>query len=164
LTDTSWRRRRIAAATIGEIGDSASMLVLQGALADPHPYVRQRATYHTARMLGGDASQLVPQLSDTLQIVRMAAVEGLVRGTKRPMASILPIVDGHPDHRSLPSIMRLLAASDTTTSDVATFSQWWSRQDASGKGLVRRVSAVLPRPLIDVMDGMMTSPPTEPRK
>ncbi len=164
LTDTSWRRRRIAAATIGEIGDSTSIPVLKGALADPHPYVRQRAAYHSARMLKSDLAQLQPLLCDTLQIVRMAAVEGLARGAKRPLTSILPLIDGHPDHRSLPSIMRLLAASDTTESDVATFSQWWSQQDATRKGLVRRVSVALPRPLIRVMDGVTRSPATELRK
>lgn len=164
LSDTSWRRRRIAAATVGEIGDSASIPLLKGALADPHPYVRQRAAYHYARMLGADIAILRPLLADTLQIVRMAAIEGLVRGAKRPLSSILPLIDGHADQRSLPSMMRLLAASDTTASDVDTFTQWWSRQDDSRKGLVRRISTAVPGPLNRVMDGTTSSSPTEPRK
>ncbi|MBU3678559.1 MAG: hypothetical protein FGM32_03015 [Candidatus Kapabacteria bacterium] len=164
LSDTLWRRRRTAAATIGEIGDSASALVLKGACSDQHPYVRQRAAYHSARMLSPDTVLLRPLLDDTLQIVRMAAVEGIVRGTKRPMASILPLIDGHSDHRSLPSVMRLLAASDTTASDVETFTRWWSQQDASGKGLVRRIGAALPSPLTKVMEGKQNLQPTEPKK
>lgn len=151
LSDTSWRRRRLAAATIGEIADSSSITVLQGALADQHAYVRQRAAYHTARLLGAGVDLLQPLVSDTLQIVRMAAIEGLLRGAKRPLTVILPLIDRHTDHRSLPSVMRLLAASDTTASDVGTFSRWWSEQDDSRKGLVRRISSMLPRPLSDVI-------------
>ena len=164
LSDTSWRRRRIAAATIGEIGDSASISVLKGAFSDPHPYVRQRAAYHSARMLSGDMAQLRPLFDDTLQIVRMAAIEGVARGAKRPVTSIVPLIDGHSDQRSLPSMMRLLAASDTTAQDVENFTQWWSRQDASRKGLIWRISATLPSPLTNVMDGTPNLQPTEPRK
>jgi hypothetical protein len=65
--------------------------------------------------------------------------------------SILPLIDRHTDHRSLPSVMRLLAASDTTASEIETFSRWWSQQDDSRKGLVQRISSLLPRPLHDVV-------------
>ena len=164
VSSASWRRRRLAVATLGEIGDSASIPALRAACKDVHPYVRQRAASAYTRYVSSDDPLLATLLADTLQVVRMAAVEGLARGAKRPLSSILPLIDGHADQRSLPSMMRLLAASDTTASDVDTFTQWWSRQDDSRKGLVRRISAAVPGPLIRVMDGTTSSSPTEPRK
>jgi hypothetical protein len=151
LSDQAWRRRRLAVATLGEIGDSVSIPILRKACGDVQPYVRQRAANAYVRYAGADDSLLVSLLSDTLQIVRMAAIEGLLRGAKRPLATILPLIDRHTDHRSLPSVVRLLASSDTTASDIDTFSRWWSRQDDSRKGLVQRISSMLPRPLHDVV-------------
>ncbi|MBU3698414.1 MAG: HEAT repeat domain-containing protein [Candidatus Kapabacteria bacterium] len=151
LNDASWRRRRLAAATIGEVSDTQAVRFLKGACIDEHPYVRQRAAYHHSRLLPSDSTHHRRLLSDTLQIVRMALIEGLIKAGKRPMSQILALIGGHTDERSKPSVLRLLLAADTTAGDLAMFSSWWSRQSVHDRQHVGRFSASLPRPLAAIM-------------
>ena len=151
LQDSSWRRRRLAAATIGEVSDSVLPPMLKGACADPHPYVRQRAAFHHARILPDDSSNHRMLLGDTLQIVRMALIEGLIKAGRRPMSQILGLIDGNHDRRSLPSVVRLLIAADTTRRDVAMFSAWWRQQSAPCKEVIQRLRPSLPGPLAAIV-------------
>ena len=151
LSDTSWRRRRLALATIGEIGDTTSADLLKGAYTDTHPYVRQRAAYHYMRLRPDDQQALAAMLADTLQIVRMAAIEGVTRAGKRPVMELLHHIDTHQDQRSMPAVLRLLAAADTSDSDVDAFTRWLKRQQMYRRSQLQRISSLLPRPLAEIV-------------
>lgn len=83
-TQDSWKRRRLAALTLGEIGDASAMPTLRKLLSDNHPWVRARAAYAIG-IIGGvtEISSFRKLFMDTAAIVRNAACEGLVLGTLR---------------------------------------------------------------------------------
>lgn len=123
--DTLWRLRRLAAFTLGEIGDTASIPTLQTLLRDEHPYVRARAAYALGTMSGADGFQLVREaLVDEEGIVRYSAVEGVARGPKRPMTSLLQWISSINDPLVLASGVRVLAAADTTAQDIEAFTAY----------------------------------------
>ena len=153
LSDSSWKRRRLAAATIGDIDDSASVCALASSCSDAHPYVRQRAAFHAGRRHPDALSILSSALADSLQIVRMAAVEGIVRGQRRPASAIIETIDESSDPRIARSLMRLLAAADTTKRDVKAFSTWFKKLDDTRRRDLRLVIDVLPRAMVDVVSG-----------
>lgn len=80
----SWKRRRLAALTLGEIGDVGAIPTLRKLLSDNHPWVRARAAYAVG-IIGGvrEISTFRKLFMDTSAIVRNAACEGLVLGTIR---------------------------------------------------------------------------------
>lgn len=160
LADSSWKRRRLAAATIGEIDDSASVCSLAANCSDAHPYVRQRAAYHAGRRHPDALEVLAGALSDSLQIVRMAAVEGITRGQRRPASTILETIDQCTDPRIARSLMRLLAAADTTKRDVKVFGIWFKKLDEMRRRDLRLVIDILPHALANVV----TSAQTKKRK
>ena len=153
LSDSSWKRRRLAAATIGEIDDSVSVCALAASCSDAHPYVRQRAAFHVGRRHPDALNILSSVLADSLQIVRMAAVEGIARGQRRPASAIIKTIDGSTDPRIARSLMRLLAAADTTKRDVKVFSTWSKKLDDTRRRDLRLVIDVLPRVMADVVSG-----------
>jgi len=153
LTDSSWKRRRLAAVTIGEIDDSASVCALAMICSDPHPYVRQRAAYHVGRRHPDAPTVLASTLADSLQIVRMAAVEGIARGQRRSVSAIIDLINSSTDPRMARSLIRLFAAADTTKRDIKVFASWHKRLEEARRRDLRRVAEVLPRPLADVVTG-----------
>lgn len=118
VRDDSWRKRRLAAITIGEIGDSSGIPGLKMLLKDDHPYVRSRAAFALG-MIGGIAAfrTLQPLLAEEQQIVRYGAVEGLMRGTKQPAAPVVAWWGTLSNRTTLTSGLRLVGAVDTTTTD-----------------------------------------------
>ncbi len=153
LADSSWKRRRLAAVAIGEIDDSASVCALAEISSDVHPYVRQRAAYHAGRRHPDALAVLGSALADTLQIVRMAAVEGITRGQRRKASALIETIDRCPDPKIATSLLRLLAAADTTKRDIKAFTAWFKRLDEARRRDLHRLADVLPRLLADVVNG-----------
>lgn len=151
LKDASWKRRRLAANTIGEIDDTTMTGALLEACQDAHPYVQQRSVYHIGRWHGAAVQVLQSFLCDTQQIVRMAAIEGVLRGRRQPVSIITTFLDDPrtgPVHRSA---VRLLGACDTSKKDVKTFSQWWKRLPQERRNDVARIVSTLPRPFVELI-------------
>lgn len=145
VTDTLWRLRRLAAFTLGEIGDSASVPMLQTLLRDTHPYVRARAAYALGMVAGRDALRLLREaLVDDAGIVRYSAVEGLVRGVKRPMSELTPWLSSINDPLVLASGVRILAASDTTARDAQNFVVFVRTAPPSVRRAVENILPTLP--------------------
>ncbi|MDZ4745158.1 MAG: HEAT repeat domain-containing protein [bacterium] len=144
-TDTLWRLRRLAAFTLGEIGDSSNVPLLQTLIRDPHPYVRARAAYALGLVGGNDGFRLVREaLVDDEAIVRNSAVEGLVRGPKRPMTELTRWISSVTDPLVLATGVRVLAASDTTTRDAQAFVSFVRTSPESVRRTVDMILPVLP--------------------
>lgn len=163
LSDSSWKRRRLAAVTIGEIDDSVSVCAMLSVCSDAHPYVRQRAAYHVGRRHPDALNVLSGALGDTLQIVRMAAVEGIAKGQRRRTSDLLDVVDRCTDPRIRGSLLRLLAAADTTKRDTKVFAAWYKRLDDARRRDLRRVADLLPRALADVIAGSRSKKRNRPK-
>lgn len=130
--DSVWRMRRLAAYTIGEIGDTNGSQALRLLITDEHPYVRARAAYALGRIGGQQAFRdLRTVLEDSLQIVRYSAVEGLSRGAKRSANEVASWWRSLTDRDALISGVRLLSCVDTTEANVATLRTWLSATSAS---------------------------------
>ncbi|MBK6292783.1 MAG: HEAT repeat domain-containing protein [Ignavibacteria bacterium] len=141
--DSSWKRRRLAAFTLGEIGDTSARSALVLLLKDPHPYVVQRAAYTLGRMgVGFDTLRLA--LEDDDQIVRYAAVEGIVRGPRRSMSSVTTWLRAVNDRYAMVSGLRVLACADTTEEDVKSFVAWYSSVPNWVRDAARRTAPTLP--------------------
>lgn len=125
-----WRIRRIAAHTLGDIGDTVARSALTLLLADKHSYVRQRAAFALGKMRGTTLTSLQSALLDDEQIVRNAAIEGLLRGTPRPVDEILAWINTINDRTILVSSLRLLINVDTTKADQTRLASW--RKNAPG--------------------------------
>ncbi len=143
--DSSWKRRRLAAFTLGEIGDTSALSALMLLLKDPHPYVVQRAAYALGRM-GVGLDTLRTALEDDQQIVRYAAVEGLVRGPKRSMSSITAWLRSVNDRYAMVSGLRVLTCSDTTQTDLTSFATWYSSVPHWVREAAQRIAPSLPTP------------------
>ncbi|MCX6139628.1 MAG: HEAT repeat domain-containing protein [Candidatus Kapabacteria bacterium] len=123
--DSSWKRRRLAAFTLGEIGDTMARSALTILLHDEHAYVRQRAAFALGRM-GVGFDTLRSALEDEDQIARFGAIEGVVRGPKRKMSEITALLRSMNDPYVATSGVRLIACSDTTKVDVKSFKEWYA--------------------------------------
>lgn len=144
-TDASWQRRRIAVHTLQEIDDTTALPALITALDDPHPYVRARAAFAVGRMAGAEALRTVhAALADEHQVVRFSAIEGLQRGARRPASDVISFWRTLSDQRTFTGAMRLLAASDTTTSDVKALRAWWRTAPAWQRIVMRRTLPSMP--------------------
>lgn len=144
-TDTLWRLRRIAAFTLGEIGDTASMPMLQTLLRDDHPYVRARAAYALGVVGGRDGLNLVREaLADDIGIVRYSAIEGLTRGPKRPMSELTQWLSSINDPLVLASGVRILAASDTTARDAKDFLEFVRKAPPTMRRAIDSIVPTLP--------------------
>lgn len=142
--DASWKRRRLAAYTLGEIGDTSARSALMLLLHDEHPYVRQRAAFALGKMGGTQFETLREALEDEDQIVRHAAVEGLLRGPRLSMRQITSWMRTINDRSTLISALRLISNAGTTKDDLRTFSSWlkgspkWLQEAAKRAGFKTR--------------------------
>ncbi|MBC8124555.1 MAG: HEAT repeat domain-containing protein, partial [Candidatus Kapabacteria bacterium] len=137
--DSSWKRRRLAAYTLGEIGDSTSRSALMNLLRDPHSYVRQRSAFALGRM-GVGFDSLRSTLQDEDQIARYGAVEGMARGPRRSMSSITTWLRSVTDPYALVSGLRLFGIADTTVADVKAYSSWYASSPAWVREATRRAA------------------------
>lgn len=123
--DSVWRMRRLAAFTLGEIGDSIGVPALRLLLTDEHPYVRARASYALGKIGGQQAFRdLRVVLEDSLQIVRYSAVEGLSRGARRSANEVASWWRTLTDRDALISGLRLITCVDTTEQNAAALHTW----------------------------------------
>lgn len=125
-TDSSWKRRRLAAFTLGQIGDTSARIPLANLLRDEHPYVRQRAAHALGSMTPSMFDLVRSALEADEQIVRYAAIEGLVRGPKVPASVITSWLRTVNDRSAIISGIRLFAAADTTANDLTAFDTWYA--------------------------------------
>lgn len=126
-TSENWKSRRLAAATLGDIGDTTCIPRLIELLQDNHEYVRSRAAYSLGRIGGKDALvQLTPLLSSPKQLVRFGAAEGIARGEKRTLSSVLPIINQHLTTPYLPSTLRLISSVEQTDTNAALWKEYVS--------------------------------------
>lgn len=123
--DASWRRRRLAVFTWGELNDSLFTNAFTHLLRDPVPYVRQRAAFAIGKVPGATLDSVRLALYDDEQIVRHAAIEGLVRGPRRPMREIRSWCANINDPLTLRSNLRLLGCADTTEADIRELAVWF---------------------------------------
>lgn len=144
--DVSWRRRRLAVFTWGEIADTHSRSAFSHLLRDTVAYVRQRAAYAFAKQPGYSLDSLRTVLTDDDHVVRSAAVEGVIRNAKRPMSEIRSWCTGITDPILFRTNLRLLACADTSVVDVQELSSWFSKASASTRDAIVRVLASLPAP------------------
>ncbi len=140
--DSSWKRRRLAAYTLGEIGDSSARPALVQLLRDPHAYVRQRSAFALGRM-GVGFDTLRGTLQDEDQIARYGAVEGMARGPRRSMSSITTWLRSVSDPYALVSGLRLFGIADTTVTDVKVFNSWYASSPAWVRDATRRAAPQL---------------------
>ena len=137
--DSSWKRKRLAAYTLGEIGDETARPALVNLLKDPHAYVRQRSAFALGRM-GVGFDSLRSTLQDEDQIARYGAVEGMVRGPRRSMSSITTWLRSVTDPYALVSGLRLFISADTTAKDVKAFTAWHASSPVWVREAARRVA------------------------
>ncbi len=144
--DASWRRRRLAVFTWGEIADTPSRSAFVHLLRDTVAYVRQRAAYAFAKQPGCSLDALRAVLTDDEHVVRSAAVEGVVRNAKRPMSEIRSWCTGITDPILFRTNLRLLACSDTSAADVQELASWYTAASPSTRDAIAHVLASLPPP------------------
>jgi len=144
--DSSWKRRRLAAYTLGEIGDTTSRSAVTLLLNDEHPYVRQRAAYSLARMGGSAFDTLRRELEDEDQIVRYAAIEGLIRGPRLSMQQFTTWMRSVNDRIAVTSALRLIANIDTTKKDIKHFAMWYKTTPVWMREALVRAAPQFPEP------------------
>jgi len=144
--DASWRRRRLAVFTWGELNDSLFTNAFTHLLRDPVPYVRQRAAFAIGKVAGSSFDSVRLALYDDEQIVRHAAVEGLLRGPRRPMREIRSWCANINDPVTLRSNLRLLGCSDTTEADVRELAVWFKSSSVLMRESITHLLPSLPMP------------------
>ncbi len=142
--DSSWKKRRIAAFTLGEISDTSATSALKMLLRDEHPYVRQRAAYALGQLQAPNFAYLTSALEDEEQIVRYAAVEGMLRGPRLSMLDLTSWYRGVTDNAALVGGMKLLRNADTSAAAVKVFTAWYSRCPQWIAGVVQREASSMP--------------------
>lgn len=144
--DDQWRTRRLAVFTWGELRDTAHAYAFAHLLRDPNAYVRQRAAYAFAKLPGLSLDSVRIALYDDEQTVRNSAVEGVLRGGKRPMSEIRSWCSNINDDLVLRSNLRLIACSDTTEQDFDVLARWYATASPYLRDILDHTLASLPRP------------------
>lgn len=164
--DASWRRRRLAVFTWGELNDSLFASSFTHLLRDPAPYVRQRAAFAISKLAGVTFDSLRRALYDDEQIVRHAAVEGLLRGPRRPMREIRSWCANINDRVVLTSNLRLLGCADTTEADIRELALWFHSSPVLTRESITHLLPSLPMPWRTMTADQLTllAQPTSKRK
>lgn len=143
LRDTVWKKRRVAAHTLGQIITTYQPQLIK-TLSDTHPYVRARAAYSVGETGGHNAlTVLIPSLKDQKALVRYSAVEGLVRGTRHSFNDIESVWKIIPP-QWFPNSARLLMACDTTKMNAQAFARYYRTSDSRVKSVIDRTLHVVP--------------------
>lgn len=157
-TSDDWRRRRLAAFTAGEIGDTTLIKSMQNLISDMNPYVRARAVFAVGMVDSLPFQTLQGALVDSFQIVRYSAVEGIRRGHKRAMKEILSHLDGLQSIVHFRSNLRLLSGADTTKADLKVWKGWAKKLAPDRLLAARAAEPVLPAPFRSALA------PSKPKK
>ena len=163
-SDPSWRRRRLAVFTWGDLNDTLYSSSFEHLLRDPVPYVRQRAAYAFAKQPSSSFDQLRSVLTDEDHVVRSAAVEGALRGRRRSMRELQSWCVSITDPLILRTNMRLLACSDTTEADVREFALWYHKTPALTREMMDHLLPTLPSPWNALTAEQLTSIAFPPKK
>lgn len=139
-----WRRRRLAAHTLGELRDTAAISRMSALLTDTVAYVRARAAFAIGTSDSLPLQRLAQPLADKFQIVRYSAVEGINRGKRRGVAELTEYLQGIIDESVFRSNIRLLINADTTVSDLKVWKTWINKLPADRITAVRRIQRSLP--------------------
>lgn len=143
LRDNSWKKRRIAAQTLGQITTSYQPQLIT-VLSDTHSYVRARAAYAVGETGGQNAlTVLIPSLTDRNAIVRYSAVEGLNRGAHHPFKDIEAVWKIVP-LPLFPSSSLLLTSCDTTSQNAQAFARYYAAADPRIKTVIDRTLHSVP--------------------
>jgi len=145
--DQDWRKRRLAAFTLGELRDTTSIARAKGLLNDSLAYVRARAAFAVGATDSLPFAALASPLSDSFQVVRYSAVEGINRGRKRTVSEVTGYLASVGDDRYFCSNARLLLNADTTKSDVKLWKSWVKGLSPNRLQALRRIQRILPAPL-----------------
>lgn len=145
LSSSDWRVRRLGLHTLGEMDDTSSLEIMGSYLHDRHPYVVARAAYHIGRLSpAAPFTLLQPALEDRRQIVRYAAIEGLLRGPRIPIGAAISLWNKRNDLWYRASALRLLAVCDATSGNVDTLRVWLEAASPVEREAFFRLAATLP--------------------
>lgn len=129
-TSNNWKRRRTALQAIADIGNPDGSGPCLDMLSDPHDMVRSRAAYCLGILGKGQVSfdTLITALTDSSQIVRMSAVEGLCRSkVKLPASVFTRWITSEAAGKYLLSNVRLIGAVDTSAANTKIVSGMFKR-------------------------------------
>jgi hypothetical protein len=143
-TGGDWRKRRLAASTLGEVRDTVSIRRIHALLADSASYVRARAAFAIGATDSLPLDALSGALADSFQIVRNSAIEGINRGARREMRQLTQYLNAITSESYFRSNVRLLINADTSKSDVAQWKAWIKSLPPDRLSAVRRLQRQLP--------------------
>lgn len=143
-TRDDWRKRRLAAYTLGEVRDTISIARLTHLLFDTVAYVRARAAFAIGATDSMPIQTLAGALADSFQIVRYSAIEGINRGARRSTKTITDYLSSLSDESHFRSNVRLLINADTTKSDVSSWKSWVKKLSMERLQALRRIDRMLP--------------------
>lgn len=139
-----WRKRRLAASTLGEVRDTLSIRRIHALLTDTASYVRARAAFAVGATDSLPFDVLSGALADSFQIVRNSAVEGINRGTRRGMRQLTQYLSSITSETHFRSNARLLFNADTTKSDITHWKSWIKALTPDRLSAVRGLQRQLP--------------------
>ena len=139
-----WRRRRLAAFTLGELRDTSAINRVASLLADTVAYVRARAAFALGATDSLPLVRLAGPLTDTFQIVRYSAIEGINRGRKQSVKDLTAYLQTISDERMFRSNARLLINADTSKADVKEWKSWVKKLSIERLDALRRIERMLP--------------------
>lgn len=163
-SDASWRRRRLAVFTWGDLNDTLYASAFEHLLRDPVPYVRQRAAYAFAKQPTSSFDQLRGVLTDEDHVVRSAAVEGALRGPRRSMRELHSWCISITDPRILRTNLRLLSCSDTTEADIREFAVWYHTAPAMMRDMFDHLLPTMASPWNDLTSDRLAAIAFPPKK
>lgn len=143
---SDWRRRRLAAFTSSEIGDTGLIMRFVPLITDTNAYVRARASYAVGTVDSTPFRTLQSSLIDTFQIVRYGAIEGINRGRRRAMDEIVHHLDSLESNVLFRSNIRLVSCADTTKTDLKVWKGWIKKLPPDRLASARTLINILPAP------------------
>lgn len=139
-----WRRRRLAAFTLGELRDTGAINRIAMLLSDTVAYVRARAAFAVGATDSLPLTRLAGPLADTFQIVRYSAIEGINRGRRHSIQDLTDYLQALSDERIFRSNARLLINADTSKADIKLWKSWVKKLTTERLDALRRIERSLP--------------------
>lgn len=130
---SSWKIRRLAASTLGQIGDRSACDILLPMLQDQHPEVRSRAAYALGS-LGQSLSTpaIIRVFDDEHRFAPYALVEGAARGPRRSfdeVEQVLRALQGKPTFVVALRLLNACEASDAAQRGLAGQYRSWDTEE-----------------------------------
>jgi hypothetical protein len=142
-----WRKRRLAAFTLGELRDTNSINRVANLLTDTVAYVRARAAFALGATDSMPLTRLAGPLNDSFQIVRYSAIEGINRGKRQSVKDLTQHLQMLSDENLFRSNVRLLINADTSKADVVLWKSWVKSLSFGRLDALRRIERLIPLPL-----------------